>query len=247
MPKLISLNVERSKHLHRNIPFLQQERPDVLCLQEVFEDDQERFARELEMPYYIWLKDVLTEGERNGAGKVGYSGPAIFSRTPFDNSGSEYYYLPEEGISLEDTADTFRQTNAQGVVWATTNIGEQSYLFVNTHFTCTVGGVFDEDQKQDFQELKKILDRLGAHILAGDLNSPRGRGSWEQFVDYYGKDNISADVISTIDPELHRRKGLELVVDGIFAKSPYTVSNVRVVTGLSDHKAIVAQIEKTLE
>lgn len=244
MPKLISLNVERSKHLHRNIPFLQQEQPDILCLQEVFEDDIERFTDELGMSHHVWLKDTLTDGEKNGTGKEGYSGPAIFSRTPLHDSGSEYYYLPEQGIGMENTADVFRQTNAQGAVWATTSIDGQSYLFVNTHFTCTVGGAFDENQKRDFQELKKILDRLGAHVLAGDLNSPRGRGSWEQFVEYYGEDNIPADVISTIDPELHRRKGLELVVDGIFSKPPYSVKDVRVVSGLSDHKAIVATIEK---
>lgn len=246
MLKLISLNVERSKHLHRNIPFLQQERPDVLCLQEVFEDDQERFARELEMPYRIWLKDTLTDGEKNGSGKEGYSGPAIFSRTPFEDSGSEYYYFPEEGIGLESWGDakSIRQTNAQGLVWARVHVDGDKYLIVNTHFTCTVGGVFDDDQKQDFQKLKRILDRLGAHALAGDLNSPRGRGSWEQFVEYYGQDNIPADVISTIDPELHRKKGLELVVDGVFAKPPYFIRDVRIVSGLSDHKAIVATIQK---
>lgn len=249
MPKLISLNVERSKHLHRNIPFLQKERPDILCLQEVFEDDQERFARELEMPYYIWLKDAYIDAEKSGAGKPGYSGIAIYSRTPFSDTGSEYYYVPEGGISLEKGSAPFVDTNAQVVVWASLSYEGVAYQIASTLFTCTAAGVFDENQKHDFQELKKILDRLGAHILAGDLNSPRGRGSWEQFVEYYGEDNIPTDVISTIDPELHRRKGLELVVDGIFATPPYTVGDVRVVSGLSDHKGLVAQIEKkkTLE
>lgn len=244
MPKLISLNVERSKHLHRNIPFLQKERPDIVCLQEVFEDDQERFARELDMPYYVWLKDTYIDAEKSGAGKFGYSGVAIYSRTPFSASGSEYYYMPEGGISLETGSAPFVGTNAQGIVWASLSCEGAEYQIASTLFTCTAAGAFDENQKQDFQELKKILDRLGAHILAGDLNSPRGRGSWEQFVEYYGEDNIPTDVISTIDPELHRRKGLELVVDGIFAKVPYSVGDVQVVAGLSDHKALVATIEK---
>lgn len=244
MPKLISLNIERSKHLERNIPFFQKEQPGILCLQEAFEADLDHIGEELAMPYRIWLKDTLTDGERNGSGKEGYSGPAIFSRTPLLDSGSEYYYMPEGGISLEGNTKIVRQTNAQGLVWCVTSIAGQEYFVLNTHFVCTKNGVFNEEQKRDFQELKNILDRFGVHILTGDLNSPRGYGNWEQFVEYYGQDNIPADVVSTIDPELHRVKNLELVVDGIFAKAPYVVRDVRLVPGLSDHKAIVAQIEK---
>lgn len=247
MIKLISLNIERSNHLHRNIPFFQREQADILCLQEVFEADVERLAHDLEMPFFVWLKDTLIDETKSGAGRGGYSGPAIFSRVPFINSGSEYYYMPQNGIVLEGEKDAYPETNAQGIVWVDVDIAGDRYRFANTHFTCTVGGVFDEHQAHDFQELKKILDHLGAHILTGDLNSPRGRGSWEQFVGYYDQDNIPADVTSTIDPELHRVQDLELVVDGIFAKPPFIVGDVSLVAGLSDHKAIVASITKNYQ
>ena len=244
MPKLISLNIERSKHLHRNIPFLQKEQPDVLCLQEVLEADLSKIAEDLLMPYHIWLKDILTNASTNSNGKAGYSGPAIFSRTPMFETGNEYYHFPEGGIVLEGEADRYSETNAQGIVWMSTDIGGERYVFANTHFTWSRNGNTSEKQLLDFENLKKILATLPPHVLCGDFNAPRGRGVWEKFIEFYGLDNVPQSITTTIDPELHRVKGLELVVDGIFAKPPYSVKDVRVVSGLSDHQAIVARIEK---
>ena len=245
MIKLISLNIERSKHLHRNIPFFQQERPDVLCLQEVLEADLPKIAADLSMPHHIWLKDILTNAPTNSDGKPGYSGPAIFSRTPIFETGSEYYYFPKGGIVLEGEADTYSETNAQGIVWMSTDIEGERYVFANTHFTWSRNGDMSEKQTSDFENLKKTLVKLPPHILCGDFNAPRGRGLWERFVEFYGKDNIPQEITTTIDPELHRVKDLKLVVDGVFAKPPYIISNVGVVAGLSDHQAIVATVEKT--
>lgn len=49
MLKIISLNLERSKHLHLNLPFFQRENPDVLCLQEVLEADIDRIVQETDL------------------------------------------------------------------------------------------------------------------------------------------------------------------------------------------------------
>jgi len=244
MPKVISLNIERSNHLHRNIPFLQKELPDILCLQEVFETDVEQIANDLTMPHFVWLKDTFIDATKSGNGKSGYSGIALFSRTPFSDSGSEYYYMPPNGIALEVDSDSYYETNAQGIVWVCTDIGGECYVFANTHFTWSKVGVMDEKQCSDFEKLKKILEKLPRHTLSGDFNAPRGFGMWEKFVEYYGGDNIPLEHTTTIDPTLHREKNLERIVDGIFAKSPYFVRDVSVVSGLSDHQAIVAHVGK---
>lgn len=245
MLKLISLNIERSRHLSRNLPFFLAEKPDVLCLQEVFEADLERIQRELEMPFVLWLADGFVDDEANSTGQPGTSGVAILSRTPLRDTGREHYYLPENGIALEVSggAEGFRSTNAQGVVWATVEKDEVSFTITNTHFTWTPDGYPNAFQETDFETLKKILANINSHVLVGDLNAPRGRGMWEKFCALYEKDNIPAEVETTIDPDLHRFGfRLRLVVDALFSMGRYQVSGVRVISGVSDHQAIVAEI-----
>ncbi len=242
MLKIISLNLERSKHLHLNLPFFQRENPDVLCLQEVLEADIDRIAQETGLGHHLWLRDILTDAPANSDGKTGYSGPALFARSPFIASGSEYYYMPQNGIQLERESEFYSETNAHGIVWATVEKGDEQYTLVTTHFTWSEDGRATEKQKSDFEHLKKILDTLPPHILTGDLNAPRGFGIWEKFVAYYGRDYIPQGITSTIDPNLHRVKNLQLVVDGIFAHPMYHVDEVAMVEGVSDHKALVASI-----
>ncbi|MFA9262609.1 MAG: endonuclease/exonuclease/phosphatase family protein [Undibacterium sp.] len=242
MLKLISLNVERSKHLDRNIPFFQREEPDILCLQEVFEADFDRISQETGLMHCLWQKDTQHDEPRNGGTERGYSGSAIFSRHPFIATGSEYYYRPERGIRLEfsDGLDR-RETNAQSVIWARIDQGGETFFIANTHFTWTPNGETSEDQLADFNSLKEILLSLPPHILVGDLNAPRGNGMWEKFQALYAADNIPAEIRSTIDPELHMKK-LEYVVDALFSSAEYTVQDVQVVSGVSDHQAIIAKI-----
>lgn len=243
MIKIISLNVERSKHLARNLPFFLEEQPDVLCLQEAFEADLERMKKELKMPFLIWQPDVLIDTKTNSTGRPGYSGQAILSRQPLTDTGEAYYYMPENGIALQSKGMVdVRLTNAQGVVWASVEKDGEQFVFANTHFTWTPDGFPDEHQETDFAALKSILSTLPPHVLVGDLNAPRGRGIWEKFSALYDRDNIPPDVPTTIDPELHRFGDLGHVVDCLFTNEKYRATDVRVVSGLSDHQAIVADI-----
>jgi len=41
--KIISLNIERSKHIDRILPFLVREQPDVFCVQELCKKDIQYF------------------------------------------------------------------------------------------------------------------------------------------------------------------------------------------------------------
>lgn len=246
MIKLISLNIERSKHLDRNIPFFQQKQPDVLCLQEVFEADIERISQETGLVNWHWQKETQHIEPRNGSEDRGYSGSAIFSRLPFTLTGSEYYYMPEGGVRLEFTDGLDRrETNAQCAIWAKIDQGKENFFIVNTHFTWTPNGEPNEYQFTDFVSLEKILRTLPAHVLVGDLNAPRGNGMWEKFQALYAADNIPAEIWSTIDPELHNKK-LEYVVDALFTSAEYQARNVRVVSGVSDHQAIIAEIEGSI-
>lgn len=79
-------------------------------------------------------------------------------------------------------------------------------------------------------------------IFCGDFNAPRGRQIWS-ILSSKLKDNVPNEITTTIDGNIHRAGNLQLVVDGLFTSSNYKVCDVQVISGVSDHCAIVAGIE----
>jgi exonuclease III len=51
MARLLSLNIEHSKHLGRLIPFLSEYKPDVVCLQELVASDIEAIQEQTGLAY----------------------------------------------------------------------------------------------------------------------------------------------------------------------------------------------------
>jgi endonuclease/exonuclease/phosphatase family metal-dependent hydrolase len=248
MLKLISLNIEGCRHHERIVPFFEREQPDILALQEVVPEDVPWIGETLGLQYHEFLPNCLVEGDhiaghRDGK-EVSEIGIAVLSRFPME-AQREYYYTPPGGLLSGIQDDTnMRETVARGLIRADVSAGGATLTIVNTHFTWTHDGNPDEHQYEDFQNLSKLLVGAPPHILVGDLNAPRSRGVWEKFSALYHHDNIPMDITSTIDPELHRAKGLELVIDALFSHDAYSVKNVGIVTGVSDHRSIVAHIEK---
>lgn len=81
-------------------------------------------------------------------------------------------------------------------------------------------------------------------MLAGDFNAPRGGESFSAIAARY-RDNIPPNYQTSIYAPLHRSgQDLELMVDGLFTTPGYRAENVELTSGMSDHYAIVADIEK---
>jgi exonuclease III len=80
--KLISLNVEGSKHWGFVDPFLAGEQPDVVCLQEVFEDYAKQFAETHGMYLAFASMSLRPNGEPPMDQKKGI---AMLSRIAMDN------------------------------------------------------------------------------------------------------------------------------------------------------------------
>jgi hypothetical protein len=103
-----------------------------------------------------------------------------------------------------------------------------------------------EDEQNQMNDLGRLLDifaNLKDFVFSADLNAPRGLLVFDTIAKKY-KDNIPKEYDTSIDQNLHRVKGLKLMVDGLFSTSTYKASNVKLVDGLSDHMAIVAEIAK---
>lgn len=245
MLKLISINIQTDLHHDRVIPFLQKEQPDVVCLQEVFKEELAIYEKALNMTSYF-KPMCLIESFIKADGKNYILGPAILTKHQVKFS-SEYIVGTEEDVPIFEHkfSKTERDINNLVVLWADVKDTDgDEYRISTTHFTWTPEGLSTEYQKNDMKKLIEVLDnKLKGFILTGDLNAPRGNETFSMLSEKY-KDNIPAQYTSSLDPNLHRVKGLVHMVDGLFSTPEYNLKNVELHEGVSDHKAIVAYIEK---
>lgn len=237
--KLISLNIEGNKHFDKFIPFLKIEDPDVVCLQEVVDIDIPFLENALEMKsiYAPMCYDLITH---NG----GLSGIAIFSKLPLVNTQKQYYVGAEDKVTTLPAnieLSTLHEYVQNVLLSAQVVLDGEKYCIATTHGTWTPKGESTDYQLCDFERMTEILDGLGEFILCGDLNAPRGNETFSRLAAKY-KDNIPEEYKTSLDQNLHRVKGLQLMVDGLFTTPKYKASNVRLVDGVSDHMAIVAEI-----
>ncbi len=235
--KIISINIEKDKHHDTVLPFLQREQPDVVCMQEVYGNDAERYQYELGMKGIFGPMTLCPSRYVEGALHV--EGVAIFSRHEISNVKVALYagyakYIP---AYVDKDAKTYNHI----LLSCDVHKDNAVYTIATTHFTWTPNGDPDALQRKNLSALLRKLKELPNVVVCGDFNAPRGREIFDKLAKKY-KDNIPREITTTIDPVLHRAPNLELVVDGMFSSKKYVVGNVRAETGVSDHKAIVGEI-----
>jgi endonuclease/exonuclease/phosphatase family metal-dependent hydrolase len=232
--KFISVNIERRKHLARIKKLLEAEQPDVLCLQEVMEIDVAALAAAGGFAHHAFC----TMGQVNmpNENTAGHMGVAILSKQPQTNASQHYYYgggRPSTVFDLENKLATQRY-----MLLVATVAGKR---FATTHMLVTPRGSVTPEQTEALAALIKLLEMLNPDVLSGDFNAPRGRATFDKLASIY-TDNIPPEYTSSIDPTLHRAAPIDFVVDGLFTKPPFAAHNVRLIEGVSDHKAIIAEL-----
>ncbi|MEK7093579.1 MAG: endonuclease/exonuclease/phosphatase family protein [Patescibacteria group bacterium] len=243
--KLISLNIERSKHLDVVLPFLEREQPDVVCLQEVLQRDIPRiesvagpcvvFQVDDEHPADAPEEGVLPEGNAICTFHSAKSAKAIVYAGNL--SAPPVVVIDEHGSPLNFGNRTLTVVDVEK--------DSQLFRIATTHFTWTpIGHQADDTQRRDMKALMQALDPLGELVLAGDFNTARGSEIFDAIAQKY-KDNIPPECTTTIDKQFHRAGDLQYVVDGLFSTPGYVVSDVRLVGGVSDHMAVVATVSKS--
>lgn len=240
MIKIVSVNIEGARHLDLVRGFLEIENPEVIFLQEAFENDANFFAKHfgMEMVYAPMTVRPRNDGMDN---EMQVWGAAILSKYPIIERSVDFY------VGSKDLLEVYEDETKGGVrkpfLHVCTEKERRRFNFANTHFTWTPDGQPTLEQRE---HLEKLLDLLSQHpdiVLCGDFNAPRGGEVWSRLASIY-KDNIPEFVTTTVDKNKHRAGDLQLVVDGLFSTPEYEVSNVEIVDGVSDHCAIVASIEK---
>lgn len=235
--KLLTLNIEGSKHLDLVLPLLKKENADVVCLQEVFLEDLNKLKNET-MQCGFFPVSTRVEPDKYIEKPKGKWGVVLLTNQ--QNAGIKSHYYFGRGDS-----PTFTEPDNNDKVLVYTELEKDGlkYRIGTTHFTWTPDGNPSKHQWETFNSMMKFIKTFDDFILCGDFNAPRGREMFTEFTKHF-KDNLPKQVTSTIDPKRHRIKGLELAVDTIFTTKQYKVSNVRVVEGVSDHKAVVGEIKR---
>lgn len=245
--RIVSVNIEGDRHLDTVLPFVVNEAPAALCLQEVFQSDLSLFP---DYPHRAFLP--TTKRQRFTSAESGVFGIGVLARSPFSQVTTQYLReYPEPLPGFDDSSvDSIYATYRYGII--SVHLTEPVNLrIVTTHFTWTPDGMANDRQRQDLHALKAILHTLGEHVLIGDFNIPRGKNELYPLLAEGYTDCIRTEYDGSIDVARHRLKGTRYaseletnMVDYLFTTPSYRAHTVHLVDGVSDHKAIVADVSR---
>jgi endonuclease/exonuclease/phosphatase family metal-dependent hydrolase len=241
--KLISLNIEGDKHLEDKIlPFLVKEKADVLCLQEVFAKDIQKIMQATGLDKYSFVSQAKVTKENPHLPANGLWGLAIFAKNL--SKTKKHYYNGNANQIPEFFAYQDPNSMNRCLLTCQTEVDDDVFQLATTHFTWSEDGKVSDLQKEHFKNLKSSLASYSEIVFCGDLNTPRGDKIYDQLAKIY-KDNIPSKINTTVDKNIHKSgKDIRLVIDALFTSEDYKVGKVKVLGGVSDHKAIVAEVKR---
>jgi endonuclease/exonuclease/phosphatase family metal-dependent hydrolase len=249
--KIISLNVETDLHLERIIPFLEREKPDVICLQEVYGHMVVQFEQLGYRTYFLPMTQMV-ESER-----IATFGVLIGTLLP-SRMHETFYYTDKTGsdkIPLYDVTDK-PHTTKQGVIALEVTHGTETYVIATTHFTWTADGANPcPEQIADMDAFLRATEHLPPHIMCGDFNIPRHQNYLYTHLIKQYHDTVPLKYTTSLDMSVHRLGAIpekrallnSYMVDYLFTQPPYGATDVRLEFGVSDHVAIVANVSKIRE
>lgn len=237
MARLASLNVERSRHLDRFIPFLRGLEPDVVCLQELVRRDIDAIKAGTGLAHVHFAQMAVhpVDGQPFGVG--------ILAREPFEGTDTVVYAGGGDGSRMFDRTTEESKVATCRYLVARARLGgaARGITVATTHFPWTPDG---EPRGFQTEAVERLVSQLkGPLVLTGDFNAPRGGPIFSMLAGAW-RDCIPPGVATSIDPELHRAGPLQLMVDGLFVTPDYRADGVALHTGLSDHMGITAEVTR---
>lgn len=242
--KLISLNIELNRHHDLVLPFLKKENPDIICLQELLEEDFDMYKKELGMEGVIRITSYVNDSiHLESLGKK--YGIGIFSNSIVD-SGYSFYVSDLHNIEIpyEDYVSDKNLVECRALLWADIKDGSDNiFKIVTSHMPITHHGEVTTFQIESNDKFIKQAKELGDFVFCGDTNAPRGREAFDRISKEF-KDNIPLSCKTSLDSKIHKSGGVDFMVDCLFTTSKYIASNVELKGGISDHMAVISDINK---
>jgi len=250
--RLGQLNIEGDNHLHEVGEFLQRNKPDVMCLQEVFDVDFKLLC-DLAKSFGYLVPLLNINAKCYNLNNKGQQGIAILTNqnTVKNPIFFSTYYGNYESYDIPVLVEGHEASRA--LAWAEFTFEGKFYRVANTHFTWSAGGKTTEQQLIHLEKMLKILDQFAHVIFCADTNAPRGENGegeiWSQFTCRY-TDTVPEHIKSTLTP-LHRvQPPPPVVVDGVFLSEGYALSPTEKIIldyTVSDHAAILALIDSFID
>jgi len=234
--KLVTINIEGSKHLDKVIPFLKKENPDVICLQDIFAVDFLKIKDQSKISGSFFAACNKIDKNKYNSQTNGEEGVAYL--TNLSHNPIKGFYYVGKGTKPKFT-DPYSKDRV--LVFSTVEKEGKKYTIGTTHFYWTPDGHPNKEQWQAFHSLINHVKKFDEFILCGDFNAPRGREIFSEFNKHF-IDHLPLKITSTLDPKLHKAGHLNLVIDTIFSTPHYKVNNIQTIEGISDHKAIIGEI-----
>ncbi len=257
MIRIVSVNIQEDLHIDKITKLLEKEAPDVVCMQEVFQSDLEHFEKTFSMKS-VFAGRAFRLSPMNPHLPEKLCGNAIFTKKKILSTNTYYYYKSSEEIPVfRDSPDLRKEIEPLNypVVVARIVHEEKEYTIATTHLPVTYHGEEADFQTECVKKLLEYFQKFLEIIFTGDMNAPRGGKAFGEFCKVY-KDNIPLEYTTSLDSDLHKAskealatqaKALGIpgyMVDGLFTTPHYIAQNVRLVGGVSDHMAVVGEVDK---
>ena len=239
--KLVSLNVAGRDWNDVQLSFFRQTGADILCLQEIYKDDFQILKKTLNMKGVFTPTLIKASNRKSDATKKPPLGIAILTKFPIVEKDVISY--AEKDVSIDRDND-IKMTSIRDIIVVGIITPTKKIINLGTvHFTWSPDGKATEIQKIHIKSLINKASHYSDLILCGDFNAPRGGEIFSLIAGNY-RDNIPSQYKTSIDRKKHRSGNLNLMVDGLFtSKNNSRVSNVYLEDGVSDHLAIVAELQ----
>ncbi|OGV95696.1 hypothetical protein A2W24_05500 [Microgenomates group bacterium RBG_16_45_19] len=245
--KLITYNVWQGRHLDKVIQFLQSEKADIVCLQEVGMRGQGQGAAEVNLfeeikqglgidgiyRRYFWADE--------GQGKYDM-GIAIYTGLPVREI-KEFRYERRATEEILEAGGKDRYNIPRVLIGQKIGIGGGKLWVFTTHHTITPHAGVTEHQLQATKQVKGFLADYDEYILCGDMNTPYGNENYELLSQ--GLADVSKPTEPTLHPTIHKVGYKRYHVDYVFIKGKgiKQVSTRIPVMDASDHLPVVVELE----
>jgi len=257
---VLHLNIERDNHTDAVIHLLEEKKPDIVCFEEAMLYEVKMMAEKLGYQFAFTPMVAIKEDKE---------GPAILSRFSIQET-KEYRYddnkleeLPrrneDDVISKGDKRPEDRFEYFSALLAVSLKCPDNSLVTVaTTHFPVTDHGTpgLHDHEFDDINEVGEIeftrsyLDRLipiirelnEPIVFTADLNNTRGEYVYDALA-HELIDIVPQTLVSSIDPVLHRKPNLKLMVDTIMVSPSISAKSFEILEGVSDHKAFFATLE----
>ncbi len=214
--------------------------PDIVCLQEVFEKDCARLAAVGDYQVKYAISTLMPEGSKGHTSPRSW-GVAVLTPVPVHRQTLSYY-ADDPRIRI------FKERNDPHRLVVMTEIEHEGrfYRIGTTHLHLVHERRSHRRPARRFRPAQTSAAAIPALCSVRRLQRAARQGNIRESspTNWASLDHLPADVTSTLDPKLHRAGTLELAVDTIFSTPEYRVTGVQVFEGLSDHKGILARIER---